>query len=474
MLCLGSVRVFALCVFLRRVRWRVVLRASAVKPFFGHSNLYICKYEQHAGVIYVPHSACRHHRHHAQLETQLYSAWTERHDSMGRTKPSYGQPPAAFRKDARAKKAKLTLNKVIPSLLSAHPRAREGLARSELITPDQLPPSSQPPPTGPGPRITLRVTDTLTAAHSLLRIPSHPTTATTFSECTPTPNPNDNTHLDLTNRYARVAILNMASPLSPGGGFLRGASSQEEFLCMRTTLLPSLRDEFYRLPELAAVYTPDVLVFRGAEEDVELAKRDRWFVDCVSAAMLRQPEVEEGDEDEAGDGGGLGGGGKMVLSEKDRELMRRKMGLVMGVLRAKGVRRVVLGAWGCGAYGNPVGEVAGAWKSVLVGSKKGKGGGWDGIEEVVFAIKVASLAERFADAFGECLVREDAKDPVSQDEEQQEDPEAERVRALEEKIKEMELSAEQAKSPQLKMGLDRVIGGLREQLQSQKEVLQSQ
>ncbi len=382
---------------------------------------------------------------------------------MGRTKPSYGQPPAAFRKDARAKKAKLTLNKVIPSLLTAHPRAREGLARSELITPDQLPPSPQPPPTpGPGPRITLRVTDTLTAAHSLLRIPNHPTPATH--------NPNNTTtHLDLPNRQARVAILNMASPLSPGGGFLRGASSQEEFLCMRTTLLPSLRDAFYRLPELGAVYTPDVLVFRGPGEDVELTKGERWFVDCVSAAMLRQPEVEEGREGEVGDGGG-----RMVLSEKDRELMRGKMGLVMGVLRAKGARRVVLGAWGCGAYGNPVGEVAAAWRSVLVGSKKGKGGGWDGLEEVVFAIKDVSLAERFAEAFGEGLVREDVEDSVSQGEEQQEDPEVERIRALEEKIKEMELSAEQAKSPQLKIGLDRVIGGLREQLQSQKEVPQSQ
>ncbi len=238
---------------------------------------------------------------------------------------------------------------------------------------------------------------------------------------------------------------------------------------MRTTLLPSLRDAFYRLPELGAVYTPDVLVFRGPGEDVELTKGERWFVDCVSAAMLRQPEVEEGREGEVGDGGG-----RMVLSEKDRELMRGKMGLVMGVLRAKGARRVVLGAWGCGAYGNPVGEVAAAWRSVLVGSKKGKGGGWDGLEEVVFAIKDVSLAERFAEAFGEGLVREDVEDSVSQGEEQQEDPEVERIRALEEKIKEMELSAEQAKSPQLKIGLDRVIGGLREQLQSQKEVPQSQ
>ncbi|SPQ24522.1 c1f4d27d-47c0-482e-9934-b90de81a66e4 [Thermothielavioides terrestris] len=170
---------------------------------------------------------------------------------MGRTKPSSGLPPAAFRKDARAKKAKATINKVIPALLSAHPRAREGINRSELITPDLLPPRPlKPAPTRPGPdtparnppvpRITLRITDTLTAAHSLLRIatPPSPTPAPTPTP-TITPNPNPNTHtssarrparylgldLDLTNRRARVAILNMASPLCPGGGFLRGAAS---------------------------------------------------------------------------------------------------------------------------------------------------------------------------------------------------------------------------------------------------------
>jgi len=38
----------------------------------------------------------------------------------------------------------------------------------------------------------------------------------------------------------------MASPLRPGGGVLTGATSQEEFLCARTTLYPSLREKFYR------------------------------------------------------------------------------------------------------------------------------------------------------------------------------------------------------------------------------------
>lgn len=46
---------------------------------------------------------------------------------------------------------------------------------------------------------------------------------------------------------------------------------------MRSTLLPSLRDEFYRLPENAL---PDVLVFRGQDLS-PLPKNDRFFVDVI-------------------------------------------------------------------------------------------------------------------------------------------------------------------------------------------------
>jgi uncharacterized protein (TIGR02452 family) len=187
---------------------------------------------------------------------------------------------------------------------------------------------------------------------------------------------------------SRVAILNMASPLRPGGGVLTGATSQEENLCGRTTLYPSLREEFYRLPDVGGVYTPDVLVVRGDEG--ELPPSQRFFVDVVTAAMLRMPNVEGG-----------------VYEDKDREMVVRKMRAVMRMARGHGVDGLVLGAWGCGAYGNPVGEVARAWRSVLCGKKdRGvHGEGWDGLE-VVFAIKDRRMADEFAAAFGEGLVVE--------------------------------------------------------------------
>ncbi|KAK8000587.1 hypothetical protein PG990_013187 [Apiospora arundinis] len=127
---------------------------------------------------------------------------------MGRTEPSVGQPPAAFRKDVRAKKAKATLNKTIPALLSAHPRARRGNEAAELIAnPSALkaqPDNSKASPKdgtigADAPRLILQAADTLTVAHRLLENP-------------------DTGRMDLGNKEARVGILNMASPLSPGGG----------------------------------------------------------------------------------------------------------------------------------------------------------------------------------------------------------------------------------------------------------------
>ncbi|KAI0164618.1 hypothetical protein GGR57DRAFT_205205 [Xylariaceae sp. FL1272] len=405
---------------------------------------------------------------------------------MGRTEQTVVKPPQAFRRDARAKRARNTLNKVIPSLLIAHPRAKRGIERSELIldpppfttgqgcpsqgeglqrggqddTEDRKttqakgrrkkdksidethsnhePLKATPLPRPTNPNIEIRALDTLTAAHAL----QHPKT--------------------------KVGILNMASPLSPGGGFLNGATSQEESLCMRTTLLPSLHDSYYRLPELGIVYTPDVLVFRHAsslsqtgEEDDILPKTQRWHVDIVSAAMLRLPEVEDG----------------AYANPADRELVTRKMRAVMRVFASKGCKKVVLGAWGCGAYGNPGSEIASAWRRVLgrQGQRGKKGAKLNGgdreewqtyFEDIVFAIKDPNLALAFAKAFGE----ENLTSPfvegqdVDEGSEESADSQGERELELRAKIRELETQLHQVRSPHLRTGLESVLASLRSQL----------
>lgn len=156
-----------------------------------------------------------------------------------------GKPLASntmLNKAGRAKLAKATINRTIPRLRSSDAQARRGVQPSELIThPAVLPQGSELKP----PIIPILHTDTLTAVASL----QGTTDASTSSS---------------RNIGQKTAILNIASAHRSGGGVLNGASSQEEFPCLRTTLYPSLHENYNRLPKLGVIYKPDSLVFRAA------------------------------------------------------------------------------------------------------------------------------------------------------------------------------------------------------------------
>jgi uncharacterized protein (TIGR02452 family) len=420
---------------------------------------------------------------------------------MGRTEKSQGLAPPAVRKDIRAKQARQVVNKTVPALLASISRAAKGVENSELIA-DPAPSSAvargkpdtdnqedaaytkrkgqgrrkakneaasengahtsksksnrrqdstdldlgslhitPPSSSQPARKIRIITTDTLTAAHILIQ------------------------SRKLSKKAPNVCILNMASPLRPGGGVLTGATSQEEFLCARTTLLPSLNESYYRLPELGGIWSPDILVFRNArplgDASGDLGIGERYWVDVISAGMLRFPELEGG-EDEV-----------KRLSKKDRMVVEKKMRAVMRIAEAKGVKKVVLGAWGCGAYGNPVGDVAAAWKSVLCASsspntKKGKVDieTWPGVEEVVFAISNRRMAREFAIAFDKNIsVESGPTDDVDDEEEEGEDKVAEELRA---KIAEMEGQVSQVWNPDLKARMGVVLEGLKIQLKERE------
>ena len=131
-------------------------------------------------------------------------------------------------------------------MLRQCPRAKHGIAKGELIV--DPPAVSETPRNGdflatqPDMKIRVRSLDTLTAASWLSEKPS-------ASQRTERTAPAVRSRSNKPN----VAVLNMASAIRPGGGFLEGANSQEEYLCARSTLYPSLWDSYYRLPEVRAV-----------------------------------------------------------------------------------------------------------------------------------------------------------------------------------------------------------------------------
>ncbi|KAK8180765.1 hypothetical protein BC567DRAFT_241587 [Phyllosticta citribraziliensis] len=371
---------------------------------------------------------------------------------MGRTEPTIVKPPQSFRRQVRSRQAKATVNKCVPEILKSCPRARRGIGAAELIV--------DPPPQGAS-RHRDHVAEADGSHHAMSNAPPHirlqaaeTLEAATLLASSPTA------------KQSRTAVLNMASPLRPGGGLFNGATSQEESLCMRTTLYPSLQEAFYRLPEVGAIYTPDVLVFRHWDEDArDLNKRDRFFVDVISAGMLRFPDLDGGGEDDDDDAP------KRYASPRDRELVISNMRAVLRIARAKGVDRLVLGAWGCGAYGNPVGEIARAWQTVLrggEGKKRASASESWGPLEVVFAIRDRRMAEDFAACFSPRLVVEEspcrntastACDDVTCD-----DGETAAVNEMREKIAEIEAQMAQSRVPGLKARLEDILAGLKSQL----------
>ena len=181
----------------------------------------------------------------------------------------------------------------------------------------------------------------------------------------------------------KVAVLNMASHSSPGGGWLKGATAQEEALCYRSSLSLSLHKRYYPFKHLTGVYTPDVVVIRGDMSSghallvPETKVEDLPVVSVLSVAAIRKPDLKEIDDER-------GNGVKRMtfLKDGDRLLTKGKMRLCLRMAAAKGHRLLVLGALGCGAFKNPPEDNVQCWREVLEEAEFG-GGWW---MEVWFAV----------------------------------------------------------------------------------------
>lgn len=320
---------------------------------------------------------------------------------MGREQPVAMQPNTTRRVE-RAQRARETVNKTIPEMLRASPRTRHGLHRADVIVdpPALAPSAAQSIDIGTHIKIRLQCTDTLGSAAKLSERPYAAKRADPLARRQQGPN---------------VTVLNMASSIRPGGGFLDGANSQEEFLCTRTTLHASLSmmDRSYPLPEVGGIYSPDVLVYKDSMRDPNLLeKRDQYFVDVISAGMFRFPDAR-----------GRNGHGEAACScgvsycDDHRDLVVRKMKAVIRMAESKGAEKLVLGAWGCGAYANPASEVAKLWRKVIAGGprqRRPNAERWNGIKEVVFAIPDRGMLREFERAFSDVLCRDPITPPLEE------------------------------------------------------------
>lgn len=146
------------------------------------------------------------------------------------------------------------------------------------------------------------------------------------------------------SQHHDLALLNFASARNPGGGFLNGAKAQEEDLCRCSGLYPALltQPDYYKANRAQKsliytdhlIYTPRVPFFRvkGRAPFLEVP----YFCSVLTAPAPNGAELKRRPE---------------ALLEVEQAFMKR-WAMVLEVARLQAHRSLILGAWGCGAFGN--------------------------------------------------------------------------------------------------------------------------
>lgn len=177
----------------------------------------------------------------------------------------------------------------------------------------------------------------------------------------------------------KIGVLNFASAVSPGGGVKHGSRAQEESLCRQSTLYPCLNQkclwDTYYLPNRnagdrrntdAVIYSPDVLVLKESAEPYQLLTEDKWFhVDVLTCAApdLRVRETSA-----------FCGQDEKSIREMDEQafcsLYIKRAEHILHIAAANHIDTLILGAFGCGAFGNDPKLAAECWSNAVTKHRK--------------------------------------------------------------------------------------------------------
>ncbi len=191
----------------------------------------------------------------------------------------------------------------------------------------------------------------------------------------------------------RVAALNFASAKNPGGGFLNGSQAQEESLARASALYVCLLGNmaYYDANRKARsllytdhmIVSPRVPVFR---DEVDRLLEEPWEVTIITSPAPNAGAVAKNEPESL---------------DSIEPTFRRRIEQVLSAAVVFDQTALVLGAWGCGVFGNDPAMVARLFGEFLL-----RDGPFAAtFEQVTFAVldRRGDTLAAFADVFGHTI-----------------------------------------------------------------------
>ena len=188
----------------------------------------------------------------------------------------------------------------------------------------------------------------------------------------------------------KTGLLNFASAKNPGGGFLGGASAQEESLARSSSLHASLikdptmyafnKSQSTYLYSDYMIYSPDVVFWMNDE-----------------GVLLQQPVLADVLTSPAPNKGAALQHHRTEQLEMLESVFKVRMEKMLLLAASQEIECLILGAWGCGVFRNDPDKVAGYFQELLAGKFAGR------FKRIVFAVydrsKTQACYRAFRDAF---------------------------------------------------------------------------
>ncbi|MCD8007318.1 MAG: TIGR02452 family protein [Oscillospiraceae bacterium] len=157
----------------------------------------------------------------------------------------------------------------------------------------------------------------------------------------------------------KVLVLNLASATEPGGHTRKGASAQEEDLCRRSSLLLSLESEKakkyydYNVALNTHMGSHGIVMSHNVEIIKDKVHETLAKPFCVTVMTCAAPMIRMGLEE--------------MSQEEYESMLEARIRGMLTVAATEGYRHLILGAFGCGVYGNDASLVSKLFYEAITG-----------------------------------------------------------------------------------------------------------